>query len=431
MNISMPEMLTGYNLKSELEQRPYYDDSIRTKSVAERISSLSDIYSLYIPSQMSVEIYNKLYLALMHSIQKKNTKQAIRQQNENRKAILGREHNGIIGGSDSFTIIGVSGIGKSSAIERAIRIISENEVIYTPETIVIPFVTVQCPFDSSVKGLLLEILRQVDDAIGSHYYTISKLTGSISSIVKNGKEILAEPVRLTAWRAPTDNDRKIKYNWGMYEDNLSAINLNCLFNKVYSCEIDGNEIRVKGNLAGVSRIPFLYHTIRYKFFENGVQVIVDGEINEKINCPFLPRLGFEFVLNKENDTFTYFGMGDSENYCDMCRHTKIGRYTSCAEKEYVNYIMPQEHGNHTRAKMLSMDCGVEFIGDSEFEFNVSEYTAEALTQAMHIDELVKNDKTNVRIDYKVSGIGSNSCGPQLLEKYWLGRGKFNFSFYIK
>lgn len=170
MNISMPEMLTGNKLKSALEQRPYYDEDVIYESIATRLSRLSDIYGLYIPSQMSVEIYNKLYLALMHSIQKKNTKQAIIQQNENRKAILGREHNGIIGGSDSFTIIGVSGIGKSSAIERAIRLISENEVIYMSETVVIPFVTVQCPFDSSVKGLLLEILRQVDDDIGSHYY---------------------------------------------------------------------------------------------------------------------------------------------------------------------------------------------------------------------------------------------------------------------
>ena len=193
MNISMPEMLTGNKLKSALEQRPYYDEDVIYESTATRLSMLSDIYSLYIPSQMSIEIYNKLYLGLMHSLQKKGTKQAVMQQNENRKMILGREHNGIIGGSDSFTIIGVSGIGKSSAIERAIRLISENEVIYMSETVVIPFVTVQCPFDSSVKGLLLEILRQVDDDIGSHYYnnavraraTTDMLIGSVSQVAIN------------------------------------------------------------------------------------------------------------------------------------------------------------------------------------------------------------------------------------------------------
>ncbi|MCR4719917.1 MAG: DUF4981 domain-containing protein [Firmicutes bacterium] len=262
-------------------------------------------------------------------------------------------------------------------------------------------------------------------------YKFSKILGNISSIVKNGEELLAEAVRLTAWRAPTDNDRKIKSNWGLFEDNLSGINLNKLFNKVYSYSIEGNEITVIGSLAGVSRIPFLNYTLKYGFYENGVHVTLDGDINEQINCPFFPRLGFEFALNKNNDKFTYFGMGEMENYCDMCRHTKIGKYSSTAENEYVNYIMPQEHGNHTRTKMLKMGCGLEFIGDSEFEFNISEYTSDELTRATHINELVKSNRTNVRVDYMVSGIGSNSCGPQLLEKYRLKKGKFSFSFYIK
>lgn len=262
-------------------------------------------------------------------------------------------------------------------------------------------------------------------------YTISKQTGNITSIIKKDKELLAEPICLTAWRAPTDNDRKIKYNWGLFEDNLSGINLNRMFSKVYSCKVKGNEVTVKGNLAGVARIPFLHHTIKYKFYEKGLQIAVSGEINEQINCTFLPRLGFELILNKKNDSFTYYGMGDMENYCDMCHHAKIGEYSSTAEKEYVSYIMPQEHGNHIRTKKLTMGCGIDFIGDSEFEFNVSEYTSDALTKAMHINELAKNNKTNVRIDYKVSGIGSNSCGPQLLEKYWLKKGKFKFSFFVK
>ena len=193
MNISMPEMLTGNKLKSALEQRPYYDENVIYEGNAVRLSQLLNLYSLYIPSQMSIEIYNKLYLALMHSLQKKVTKAAVMQKNENHKRILQKEHNGIIGGSDSFTIIGVSGIGKSSAIERAIRLISENDVISSAETTVIPFVVVQCPFDSSVKGLLLEILRQVDNMIGSHYYhnavrtssTIDMLIGSVSQVAIN------------------------------------------------------------------------------------------------------------------------------------------------------------------------------------------------------------------------------------------------------
>ena len=78
-----------------------------------------------------------------------------------------------------------------------------------------------------------------------------------------------------------------------------------------------------------------------------------------------------------------------------------------------------------------MGLGVDFIARNEFEFSVSEYTSEALTSATHIDELSKNGFTNVRIDYMVSGIGSNSCGPELIEKYQLPKGKILFEFYIR
>jgi hypothetical protein len=134
-------------------------------------------------------------------MQKKGTKTAIQQHYENHKAIIGEEYNGIVGGSDSFTIIGCSGIGKSSAISRAITLITENRIIEIekPYAKVIPCLVVQCPFDSSVKGLLLEILRKVDEAIESNYYqycvksrtaTTDMLIGLVSSIAINHIGIL-------------------------------------------------------------------------------------------------------------------------------------------------------------------------------------------------------------------------------------------------
>lgn len=190
---NLPEFLTGERLIDKLAQKPKYNESIINKSVAERLSQLSDLYSIYIPSKMSVEIYSKLYLSLLHSIQKKNTRESLIQQHENHKAILQKKHRGIIGGSDSFTIIGVSSIGKSSAIEQAIKLISENAILNMPESKVIPFVTVQCPFDCSVKGLLLDILMSVDTVLGTKYYdnavkaraTIDMLIGSVSQVAIN------------------------------------------------------------------------------------------------------------------------------------------------------------------------------------------------------------------------------------------------------
>ena len=106
-------------------------------------------------------------------------------------------------------------------------------------------------------------------------------------------------------------------------------------------------------------------------------------------------------------------------------------YSSTPDNEYVNYVMPQEHGNPYNAKYLNFENGLTFATDESFEFNVSSYTSDMLTKAMHTNEITKNGKTNVRIDYAVSGIGSNSCGPEMLEKYRIDEKKIEFEFFIK
>ena len=192
----LPEMKSGNELISVLSIIPEYDETICQQNQAVRLMALSDLYQIYIPSQMSLEIYSKLYLALLRSMQKKGTQMAIKQRYENYKAIQQQSYSGILGGSDSFTIIGTSGIGKSSAISRAISLITENRIIEVdkPYTKIIPCLIVQCPFDSSVKGLLLEILRKVDEELGTDHYihavksrasTTDMLIGAVSSIALN------------------------------------------------------------------------------------------------------------------------------------------------------------------------------------------------------------------------------------------------------
>lgn len=195
LNVKLPPMLAGTELVSALQVLPKYDPSIINSDAATRLIALSDLYKLYIPSKMSVEIYSKVYLALLRSLQKKQTTSVIPQQMQNYRAIKQQPYSGIIGGADSFTIIGASGIGKSAAISKAISLITQNKTIKidTPYTTIIPCLVVQCPFDSSVKGLLLEILRKADEFMGSSYYdnamriraTTDMLIGSVSQVALN------------------------------------------------------------------------------------------------------------------------------------------------------------------------------------------------------------------------------------------------------
>lgn len=259
-------------------------------------------------------------------------------------------------------------------------------------------------------------------------YEISKLTALPIRIEKNGVEQLGAPVEMSVWRAPTDNDRSIKSLWG-HPNIWEGENFDRIFNHVYDSKISGDELIFTGSLSGVGRAPFMQYTLRYLFFTDG-EMKVEIKIKVRENCCWLPRFGLDFKLNSSNAKFRYFGKGPMENYCDMNAHVTTNWFESTSEQEYVPYIMPQEHGNHTECKQLEIQDGLRFWTQDTFEMSVSKYSAQALTLAQHIDELNANGFMNVRIDYKNSGLGSNSCGPQLMKKYRLQEKEFIFGFSI-
>ena len=261
-------------------------------------------------------------------------------------------------------------------------------------------------------------------------YEISKRTGKLVSIQKDGKEMLSAPTELTVMRAPTDNERRIKQRWYKDADSYYGEGLDRLFHKCYECTAENGTVTVSGAISAISRTPLFRFTAKYSFFADGrMEVSLSGDVRE--NCIWLPRLGFEFSLKDSDDSFRYYGRGDKENYCDMKQHAKIGLYDSTAADEYVPYIMPQEHGNHIDTKYLYMkESGLCFESDKGFEFTVSHYDALMLMRAKHTDEIVPAGKTIARIDYKGSGIGSNSCGPALDPKYRLDEKKIDFTFTV-
>ena len=263
-------------------------------------------------------------------------------------------------------------------------------------------------------------------------YIISKSHGNFESMIRNGKEQLRDVVKLTAWRAPTDNDVYIAKQWGPMTHHFGSErgeNLNLLCSNVYECRVYPGVVTVAGSLAGMGRMPFFRYQLTFTCYADGA-VNVDLKGNVREDCVWLPRLGFEFKTPYEHDEFTYYGMGEHENYIDMCHHAVVGMFESDADAEYVNYVYPQEHGNHTRAKLLQMKNGLTFRTNEKFEFCVSHYDTDSLTQADHPHELTGDDSTHIRIDYKVSGGGSNACGSPLAEQYRLNEKEIHFHFFI-
>ena len=287
-----------------------------------------------------------------------------------------------------------------------------------------------CTYEEKANAELAEVTEDERNiyAKGQNFrYTFSKHYGTFISIVVDGKEQLAERPVLSAHRAPTDNDRDIRFRW-MQLNEWQGENLDKSFVKVYNCAMENGEIVVNGALSGISRAPLMKFTQRVRIHADGkIALELCGDIRQ--DAIWLPRLGYEFALPENVQEFAYFGNGPFESYRDLCHAGRIGMYESNTNKEYVHYVRPQEHGNHTRVKWLRIG-GLEFSAE-DMEINVSKYSTAALTKAEHTDELICDGKTHLRIDYKVSGIGSNSCGPSLEKEYRLDEKHIHFCVEIR
>lgn len=178
-------------------------------------------------------------------------------------------------------------------------------------------------------------------------YTFHKVHGTLTGILKNGKNLLAAPAHLDVWRAPTDNDRHIKMNWGLFGDNLSGWNMNRLFDKCYSFTWKETEKGIE--LLSEGAWP-VFPEVRFfttRSFPAWIMVI------RNFTFLFMPkyiprrsgfRVCYEFTLPTAVEEVEYYGMGPGENYQDLCHHAKVGRFTTSVTEEYVPYIMPQENG---------------------------------------------------------------------------------------
>ncbi len=264
---------------------------------------------------------------------------------------------------------------------------------------------------------------------GTSVYTIDRVHGLISSIVSDGKEFLTTPITPNIWRAPTDNDRKIKIDW--YKNLYERMQVKC-----YSCDCkqSGDEIVVSVELSmgAPSKRPLLRLHVDY-IFRCGEGVTLRTEATLAGEKPFLPRFGYVFQMPADCEKLEYFGRGPIESYQDKCQASRIGRYTTTVTDHFEPYVRPQENMAHTDTRWVEVGnlAGQSLLATNtdkteSFSFNCSHFTDMQLTKTAHNYELEPLSETVVRLDYKHSGIGSHSCGPELGEALRLNESSFCF-----
>ena len=246
-------------------------------------------------------------------------------------------------------------------------------------------------------------------------YTIDRRKAVFTSIKVSGEERLSKPMDWTLWRAPTDNDRKIKREWK--EVNFDRAESRAV-SSYSSCDGKIAVLVFDFHLAAVSLQPFMKGVVRMEFNGEGkVKLSVDAE--RDLVFPFFPRFGaFFHFISDESDVCTYYGYGPYESYIDKRRASRIDRFSSPVSRMHEDYIVPQENGSHYGVTELEVGP-VTAYASAPFSFNASYYTPQELERAKHNYELKKSGSLEVHLDYRQSGIGSGSCGPQLMPKYQL------------
>jgi beta-galactosidase len=245
-------------------------------------------------------------------------------------------------------------------------------------------------------------------------------------MVVNNHTVLEKPLEYNIWRAPADNDRNIRNSW-------EKARFDKAFPRVYETRVSQENgvtaIYCKLAITAIQIQHILDLEVTWYIGAEGtVTVEIDGKRNKEL--PFLPRFGLRFFLPKEYDKVNYLGYGPGESYIDKRRSSWFGRFDHEIADMHIDYIKPQENGSHYGCEELtvvsSYGQSIHITAETPFSFQTGRYTQEELAAKAHNYELETADSTILCLDYKMSGVGSNSCGPALAEKYQLKEENISF-----
>ncbi len=260
-------------------------------------------------------------------------------------------------------------------------------------------------------------------------YVYDKRTGLFTGMVHENVSLLEKPMEFNIWRAPTDNDRNIRHKW-------MAAQYHRTVTRAYDTQVRvGKQAVVIETVLSISAVYIQRILDVNACWTIGSDGTLDAAFTVKKNpeFPFLPRFGLRLFLPGTMERVEYCGIGPAESYVDKKQAGWHGVFDQTVRAMHEDYVRPQENGSHHDCDYVTVYGGQEAFtvaGKETFAFNASVYTQEELTQKEHNYELEESPYTVLCLDYRQSGIGSNSCGPELLEKYRLEE-EFRFAVRMK
>ncbi|MEW6745392.1 MAG: glycoside hydrolase family 2 TIM barrel-domain containing protein [Planctomycetota bacterium] len=267
--------------------------------------------------------------------------------------------------------------------------------------------------------------------------SIGNGSGMITSLVYDGKELLAEGAGLPAgleldiFRAPTDNDKYLAPRWralGLDRPERSLVHRSDMFG---NAEIVQSTRVINYALPGGGDIE---HHITYTIFGNGA-IQVDNYIVPKGVSGILPKIGVRLPLRAAFDRLEWYGRGPHESYPDRKAGAALGRYRGTVAAQYVPYPRPQENGNKEDVRWLALTdwtgSGLLVVAADRLAVTALHFTAEDIDRARHLHELEPRAEVILSLDAAQCGLGNASCGPGVLDKYALRARPWSFSFSLR
>ncbi len=275
-------------------------------------------------------------------------------------------------------------------------------------------------------------LEETGDAVvltGEKFrYVFNKHTGLFDSLVWQNRNYLEKPMGWNLYRAPTDNDQYIRHQWELAGYHRPTV-------KVYGVQVSRLEnggacVTCQLSIAALTVSPFLRVEAQWA-------IDAQGRMDASLDCrrdgrfPWLPRFGVRLFMPRDFASVEYFGYGPYESYQDKHQASHLGVYAQAVDAMHEDYLKPQENSSHWGCRYVTLTDGAYSLtasSETPFSMNVSPYTQEELAEKKHNYELTKCGQTVFCLDYKMSGVGSNSCGPELLPQYRLEEEEFAFRF---
>jgi beta-galactosidase len=270
-------------------------------------------------------------------------------------------------------------------------------------------------------------------------------TGEMTSYQYKEKELLLKGLQPSFWRAPTDND----FGNGLPE--RSGIWRNT---KRYRILVD---YEVKDRLLTFDYLlnDYLYRPIgnsivKYEINRDGSVVVTNYFEKAEAELPEIPRMGMTLIMPGEFDQMKWLGRGPQETYRDRKTSAFVDLYSGSVTDQYYAYIRPQENGNKTDVRWMSITNeageGLMFVGKQLLEVSAHHNLLEDFESPTtkdgkkidipeyhrHTTDIKPRDLTSVDVDMMQMGVGGdNSWGAWTHEQYRLTKQKYTYSFVMK